>query len=162
MAQIESQDPLPLGLRLPLRFSWRGEEIALHAVVVRASAKRYGVHFVDASDRLRELIRESCVELLRAQEANAMGNRAANRIGDESLTAASRRAMLAESFVMYEFADAGWHSKPSLLPDQPENGFTVIAGETPEQIELLCRTYESGDAESRKMIRMIAELSVRR
>jgi len=38
----------------------------------------------------------------------------------------------------------------------------VLADESDEQIDLLCRTFESGDAESRSMTRMIAELSVRR
>ena len=162
LAQIASGDPLPLGTRLPLRFQWRGEDVALAAVIVRTGKERYGVHFVDPGDRLRQLIRESAVELLRAQEANAFGDREKNLIGDESLTAMSRKVMLARSFVIYELTEGGWKSRPALLPDQPDNGFTVIAEETEEQIDLLCRTFETGDEEARRMIRMIAELSVSR
>ena len=46
-----------------------------------------------------------------------------------------------------------------MLPDQPENGFTVSAAEPDDQVELLCQTYESGDEESRRLTRLLAELS---
>ena len=50
----------------------------------------------------------------------------------------------------------------AVLPDQPEDGFTVSTNETQEQIDLLCNTYETGDDEAKRMTRMIAELSVTR
>ena len=37
---------------------------------------------------------------------------------------------------------------------------TIGAGEPEDQVAMLCRTYESGDAEARKLTRMLAELSV--
>ena len=36
----------------------------------------------------------------------------------------------------------------------------LAAGEPDEQAAMLCRTYETGDAEARKLTRMLAELSV--
>jgi len=49
-----------------------------------------------------------------------------------------------------------------LLPDQPEDGFTVSANEAQDQIDLLCRTYEGGDADAKNMTRMIAGLTINR
>jgi hypothetical protein len=46
------------------------------------------------------------------------------------------------------------------IADQPADGFTIAAGETEDQVALLCQTYESGDEEARRMTRMLAELSV--
>jgi hypothetical protein len=40
------------------------------------------------------------------------------------------------------------------------NGFTISADEPAEHVALLCETYESSDAESRKLIKVMAELSI--
>ena len=96
----------------------------------------------------------------RAQEANAAGDRAHNLIAnDATLTAASELAPT-DAFFTYRFVAGGWKRRRSLLPDQPEDGFTVRASMPEDQIELLCRTYEKGDDESRRLTRLMAELSV--
>ena len=69
---------------------------------------------------------------------------------------------LPEPFQLGRGLFAGFVQVAIQIHDQPENGFTVAANESEEQIQMLCRTYESGDAESRRMTRMIAELSVTR
>jgi hypothetical protein len=58
------------------------------------------------------------------------------------------------------FTDGEWHSAFVSIADQPADGFTIAAGETEDQVALLCQTYESGDEEARRMTRMLAELSV--
>ena len=101
-------------------------------------------------------------ELQRAQEANAAGDRARNVIGgDATLTAASEIAP-SDVFVSYRLGAGGWKHRRSLLPDQPEDGFTVRASVAQEDIDLLCRTYEAGDAESRRLTQIMAALSVKR
>jgi len=65
--------------------------------------------------------------------------------------------------VQVETVDGGvWTRRTSLLPDQPPNGFTISPSEPPEHVELLCRTFERGDAETRRLTRLFAELSVTR
>ena len=44
--------------------------------------------------------------------------------------------------------------------EQPQDGFTLLADETFELIDLLCRTYLSADEEERRLIRIFAQLSV--
>lgn len=157
-AQIETDEPLPSDARALLRFYWRGHEVELIAETARTNELRSGLRFVDESDALRDLIAMSAEELLRAFEANAAGERAANVVGDQTIT--SVREVLGSGYVIWSYNDGAWKSRHSLLPDQPADGFTIAAGESEEQVSLLCRTYESGDAEARKLTRMLAELSV--
>lgn len=158
-ALIDSDEPLPDDARALLRFYWRGAEIELLARTARNMATQTGLEFLEESETLCGLLAQSANELLRAQEANAAGMREANVFGDETLTAGSARARLA-GFVTWTLTDSGWKARRSLLPDQPPDGFTVAAGEPEDQVELLRRTYESGDTESRRLTRMFAELSV--
>lgn len=162
-AKIVHDDELPSGSRGQLRFSWRGVEVEILSEIIRSEGARSGVHFVEQSVELRELIADSANEVLRAQEANASGDREHNVVGDGTLTAASAGAAgVPSGFLQYLLTPQGWRCHRILLPEQPQNGFTVSANESQEQIELLCNTYETGDAEAKRMTRMIAELSVNR
>ncbi len=159
-AQISCHAPLESGARATLRFSWRGEEVEVEAQVTRADECRIGLQFTGESEALRRLLADSVLELLQAQEANAGGDRARNIIaGDATLTAASE-LQPSDGFVSYRFGDDGWKRRRSLLPDQPADGFTIRANVPREEVELLCRTYENGDAEARRLTRLMAELSV--
>jgi hypothetical protein len=160
-AQIEHDDPIPHDARGLLRFWWRGAEVELLAETARMiHENRTGLHFLEESDVLRTQISASAVEVLRAMEANASGDRAANIVGDETLTAHSRT--LVTGFIRWTLGDDGWTGKLSKTAEQPENGFTISAAEPDEEVAMLRRTYESGDTESRRLTRMLAELSVAR
>jgi hypothetical protein len=161
-AKIVHDDEIPRGSRGLLRFSWRSTDVEILSQITRSDGARSGVLFLDSSTALREMIADSANEVLRAQQANATGDRARNIIGDETLTAASAGVRAASGFLQYHLTPSGWKCHRALLPDQPEDGFTVSANETQEQIDLLCTTYESGDAEAKRMTRMIAEVSVTR
>ena len=50
--------------------------------------------------------------------------------------------------------------KWSRTPDQPEAGFTVSASEPEEHVEQLCENYLKGSEEDRKLIVLLAQLSV--
>lgn len=157
-AFIRCDEEIPADARALLRFFWRGTEVELLAEISRFDGDGRGLAFLDDPTMLRDLISDSTTELLRAQEANAMGNREKNVFGEQTLTAASSR--VSSSYVCWTFGNDGWKSRASLVPDQPPNGFTVSAGELEEQVALLRRTYEGGDTESRKLTRIFAELSV--
>ena len=157
-ALIEAGEPLLSGARALLRFYWRGEEVEILAETAHATQSRWGLRFVEDSELLRGLIAKSASELLRALEANAAGDRDSNTIGEATITSAMQ--LHATGFVTWVLKDAKWTSRRSLLPDQPSEGFTIPAGEPEEQVEMLCRTYQDGDAEARRLTRMLAELSV--
>jgi hypothetical protein len=157
-AQIEYDEPIPADSRALLRFWWRGEEVEVMAETARMLHSRAGMRFLEENEALRRLIAGSATEMLLALEANARGDREANIVGDETLTAAWRRP--AAGFIRWIFGDGGWRTERSAVSDQPEYGFTIAAAEPDDQVALLCRTYESGDTEARKLTRMLAELSV--
>jgi len=158
-AQIEHDEPIPADARALLRFFWRGQEVEILAETARLiHTHRLGLRFLEESDTLRSLIATSAADVLRALEANVRGDRDANVIGDETLTSVWRSH--ATGYVRWELAEGRWTHHHAREPDQPEHGFTISASETEEQVELLRRTYETGDAEARRLTRMLAELSV--
>lgn len=158
-AQIEYDEPIPADARALLRFYWRGEEVEVLAQTARqVHTNRVGVRFLEESETLRALIAMSAADVLRALEANARGDRAANVVGDETLTSAWRTH--GTGYVRWELEDGHWTPHHARVPDQPKNGFTISANEPDEQVEMLRRTYETGDAEARRLTRMLAELSV--
>ena len=55
-----------------------------------------------------------------------------------------------------------WEKKWSRTPEQPENGFTVLASEPADHVEQLCETYLKGNPEDRQLIRLLAQVSVER
>jgi hypothetical protein len=63
-------------------------------------------------------------------------------------------------FIRYSLSKTGWARKWTLDPSQPEEGFTVSANETWEQIESLCDLYRRSDTEGRRFIRVLAQASV--
>jgi hypothetical protein len=162
-ALIEHEEEIPNGARALLRFYWRGTEVEIMSETVRGDDDHSGLTFVETSELLLDLIAHSAKEVLLAQEANAKGLREENVIsGDETLTAASAGARgMMKGFTVWTLTDSGeWKKTSSLIADQPEDGFTVAAGESAEQVQLLKRNYETSDEEGRRMIRLLAELSV--
>jgi PilZ domain-containing protein len=161
-AKIVHDEPMKKGATALLRFEWRGQKLAVLSQVTRSDGARSGLHFLEHNEVLAGLVNEWANEVLTAQQANADGNREANVIGEGTLTSASAGARALAGFLQYHLTPNGWKCHRALLPDQPEDGFTVSANESQEQIDLLCRTYEAGDAEAKKMTRMIAGLSISR
>jgi PilZ domain len=158
-AQIECDDPIPDDARALLRFYWRGHEVEVLAKTARTMNRRCGLHFLEDNESLCHLIAQSATEMIVALEANARGDRESNVVGDETITSAWRRP--ASGFVRWILHAGGWHSEHCPTAEQPhDGGFTIAAGESDEQVALLCHTYESGDAEARRLTRMLAELSV--
>lgn len=53
-----------------------------------------------------------------------------------------------------------WDKKWSRTPEQPGDGFTVLATEPAEHIDQLCDTYLHGSVEERELIKVLARVSV--
>lgn len=175
-ALIEHYGDAQHGDRFPLVFRWHGQEVQLDCEVVRSTMNRAiagdgqskvshtGVRFIDpsgeAADRLQDLIVTFVGRILTAQKANAAGE--LGRSSGETILATlgdARRART-RGFVTYRLKDATWWRIPADGPEQPLDGFTVAAWEDEDEVESLCQTYEAADEEGRRLIRMVAELSV--
>lgn len=158
-AQIEHDDAIPDDSRALLRFFWRDQEVEVLAETARRiPGNRVGVRFLEENESLRTLIAASAADVLRALQANARGDRDANIVGDETLTSAWR--VPTDGYICWVFEDGHWDPRPCMEPEQPVNGFTISAAEAEDQVAMLRQTYESGDAEARRLTRMLAQLSV--
>ena len=159
-ALIEDGDDIPLGQTKSLRFTWRRKKVTIKAETVRTDEGRSGLHFLEDSQLLRDLIAKSATEVLLAQQANMEGDREHNIVGDETLTAASAGLLRGKGFMVYNLEQGVWTKRRALIAEQPPNGFTISAAEPEDQVALLCDAYERGDDEARRMTRLLAELSV--
>ena len=53
-----------------------------------------------------------------------------------------------------------WEKRWTRTPDAPDDGFTVLATEAREQIDMLCEDYRRTDAETRRLIKLLARITV--
>jgi hypothetical protein len=140
------------GARGLVRFCWRGEDVEAGAAVVWCEEGRAGFRFDDVPAVLRKLLEDNVTEILLQQQTSD----AAPTIVDVD------DFPVADVFVTYTLDGGVWTRRASLLPDQPANGFTIAASQPQDHVELLCRTFEQGSAETRRLTRLFAELSVTR
>ncbi len=175
-AFLEHYGKAESGDRFSLRFRWQGEEIELVCEVARSeiirspggdgasSVSHSGVRFIESSPgstpRLQNLIATFVGKVLAAQKANASGDRDENAASMLSKLGEARR-MRTSGFHAYHLDGGRWVKTATHSAKQPEDGFTVAAFEDQEEVDALCRTYEQSDAEGRRLIRLVAELSVK-
>ena len=152
-----------------LRFSHRGEDIALRCEVVRTMPSkdaRYpgaglesGVRFIaavgESGDRLRNMLAELVTKIIDSRRRAPMKSTSETSIdGDRTVRGADA------GFLCYRLDNGVWRRRRVFLPEQPSTGFTVARGEDHAEMQRLCRVYEASDEEGRRLIRLFAELSV--
>lgn len=187
--RIEHTTPFRVGSKVRLSISWSGRAIDLECYVVRCAldtrAARHdstthyqsGLLFEqgvgDSSSVLREIIVTQVIEALEEQKANAHGDlpkwlrpdsnwRGDGGTGEAPFTSLPYLRIARErGYVTYVMGDGGWIKKRTREPEQPEEGFTVWAYEDEDELERLTRVYERSNAETRSLIRLCAELSLK-
>ena len=71
-----------------------------------------------------------------------------------------RRMAKESSYFCFRLIDNTWRRTVVSSSKQPEDGFTTWTHEDPKELERLCNAYYEGDEAARKLIRMMAEMSV--
>jgi hypothetical protein len=178
-AYFEHYGQVAPGDRFNLVFRWRGDDIeyvaeAMRSTVVRApggdgtsSVSHTGVRFIEAvgesEARLQDMMATFVGRVLAAQKANATPDATEGQgPGAEFLAQLGEaRRIRSRGYMTYRLHGAQWQREATRVPDQPRDGFTVAAFEDEDELETLCRTYETADEEGRQMIRLVAELSAR-
>ena len=94
-----------------------------------------------------------------AQKANAGATEAEASVTLVDLGGARRSRT--RGYVTYRLQNGTWARELSETPTQPLNGFTVAGYEDEDELESLCRAWETADTEGRRLIRLVAELSAR-
>jgi hypothetical protein len=169
--RVAHQDALPARDQgCVLTFDGRSGPVILDCKVEWTTTHRRAAHANDRSvfhsglriaaararsdDALRELIAYFVERALDEQRANAQGIPAT--------AALSFQSGKGTEFVKFELFAGRWKRTPTTDGKQPISGFTVSAAEGDDNIATLCQTYESADADTRKLIRAMAELSISR
>lgn len=158
-----------------LSFRWQGTDIEFVCEVVRTLVERdpagdgkstvshTGVKFTkpigDSLARLEDFMATFVGRVLAAQRANAAGEPRGHTTILEQLGGARRSRT--RGFVSYRLKGDTWWRVPTSSSAQPADGFTVAAHEDDDEVESLCKTYETADEEGRQLIRLVAELSAR-
>lgn len=174
-AFIEHYGAAEPGQRFHLTFRWMGEDVEFIAEVIRSSeARKTGgdqqsvshtaLHFVggkgDAEERLYDMMATFVGKVLAAQKANASGDISDSAGARILAQLGEARRMRTRGYIAYHLKDGAWWRVPTDSSLQPPDGFTVAAYEDEEELAELCNTYQASNDEGRRLIRLVAELSV--
>ena len=166
--RVVHQDAIaPAGTDVTIRFDWQGRPILLACRIVRSDVQlndagtrkliHSGLSIVHASTAangsLRSLIEHHVARALDEQKANARGLPAT--------APSSFQTGRGTRFLRHELVRGAWNETPTTDPAQPAHGFTVSAGHTAREIEMLRSAFEHGQGEAdRDLIRRLAQLSI--
>ncbi|HEY0787738.1 MAG TPA: PilZ domain-containing protein [Thermoanaerobaculia bacterium] len=180
-ANIEHRDALPVGSRKELLFCWAGDTIAVPCTVLRCKlvgfvtgAKSSSIYSTGVKFDVEALRNHPIRQLIEARVRAAIEQQRANARGEETVTCAYPEkeksgdtrlkpvlsAVRDNGFICFRKEGNVWKKNKTQNPEQPAEGFTVLANEDPEELELLCRLYDRSDVAMRGMIRILAQLSV--
>lgn len=167
--RVAHQDDLPTDRTYRLAFDYEGYPIAYDCEIVRTVIEKpakapgsktlfhSGIRLLkpiaESAASLRNMIADHVMRALDEQKANARGVPPMTTIFQSGMKEK-------DTYVVYRYVRNEWQKSMSPTPQQPTDGFTVSIKEDPQQVEMLCRTYESSDFAGRKMIRAMAELSI--
>jgi hypothetical protein len=176
-ALVEHEGEISPGGKTTMRIRWYQYEIelscqAVHSRLVnrstetRTAVSHSGLRFVDLSSETRHDLQTMMAtmvgRILAAQKANARGDFEGDRIDSGAILSDLGRARRSRmsGLVSYKLKGNMWWRTPTTSAQQPQDGFTVAAYEDENDLETLCAAYVNSDGEGRRLIRLIAELSV--
>lgn len=169
--RVAHQDSLPPGDRpCALRFDGPTGPISLECMIEWTTTHRRATHASERSvfhsgmriSSAREESGEALRQLIAYFVERALDERRANAQGIPATAALSFQSGKGTDFVRFELLAGRWKRTPTTDGKQAVNGFTVSASESDDNISMLCQTFERGDADTRKLIRAMAELSISR
>ena len=168
-ARVAHQDPLPpVGGTSILTFDWEGRHFSAPCEVRRTKVERqartefekslyHSGLFLQVDATNEKILRD----IVASAVARAMDEQKANANGIPAIAAQSFQTGKGDDFVRYELRGGKWTTTATREPRQPHGeGFTISASETASKASMLCRAYESGDADGRRLIRTFAALSI--
>lgn len=157
--------PLP---RHSLSFEWEGRELSFRCSIMRSllfriarsSAERTVYHsglkivepVGESGLALRNLVAQRVIRALEEQKANWLGL--------PPLDGFTWEPAKGDRYRRCELVDGTWKNLETDRPAQPLNGFTISADVPPRDLRVLCETYESLNAEGRRLTQILAELSI--
>jgi hypothetical protein len=167
--RVAHQDPLPeVGKSAALVFEWEGRRFSGTCEVRRTRVEKQskskfekplyhsGLFITPKDDLSAKIIKD----IIQACNDRALDEQRANAEGIPAIAAQSFQTGKGDTFIRCELRPTGWVKTDTRDPQQPMNGFTISASETPQKVAMLCRTWEIGDTEARRLIKTFAALSI--
>lgn len=166
---------------LPLVFRWEKQNLEVGCRLVRSRLELFtrgdsslrvyhsGVEFIENDDHrhtVRDVIAVRVARALDRQIADAHATEPLDVPASDSSGGINLNMLFplftpaGRGYVRCTYERGRWRRELVNTPDQPENGFTISAHESPEEIDLLCKTYGTALHEERRLIRIFAQLSV--
>ena len=167
--KVAHQDPLPeVGKTAKLVFEWEGRRFTGTCEVRRTKVEKapktkydkplyHSGLLITSKDAMSDKVIK---DIIQACYERAEDEQRANAEGIPAIAAQSFQTGKGDNFIRCELRPTGWVKTDTKDPQQPMNGFTVSANETPQKVAMLCRTWEIGDAEARRLIKTFAALSI--
>lgn len=158
----------PIGQECVVNFEWESHPLELLCRVTRSTlhklAKDKNEKSVYHAGLMIEEARNDSAKVLRRMVsdvvARAMDEQKANAHGIPAKAAQIFQTGKGTEFLRFELINGAWRRTTTTRPEQPTNGFTISVDEDRQNVELLCQTFEKADAEGRRLIRTLAELSI--
>ncbi len=167
--RIAHQGGIPaVGQPCRVSFEWDGQPIELDCEVMNnylarlaktkdeKSTYHAGLHIKNGVGESRNIMRAMIADVV----ARALDEQKANARGIPATAVQSFQTGKGTDFVRCELIDGTWRRTMTQRPEQPPNGFTVSVDEEEDQVDMLCETFANSDAEGRKLIQTLAELSI--
>ncbi|HEY3052294.1 MAG TPA: hypothetical protein VGK04_02785 [Thermoanaerobaculia bacterium] len=151
-----------------IRLEWDDKTLEFGCVIARSTlhqlAQREGEKSIyhsgirllesigDSENVLRDLIAQRVIRALQEQKENARGIL--------PLGTYTYQVGKGDRFRRCELVDGKWTKTVTTNRLQPIKGFTVSAEVSPEDVDMLCKTFEQSSAEGRRLTQILAELSI--
>jgi PilZ domain-containing protein len=169
--RVAHQDALPkIGDLVNLTFVWQGRRVSMRCEVRRTEVAKAArtllektLHHTGLAIASKDEVADATLrEIIEAAVTRALDEQKANANGIPAIAAQSVQTGKSDEVLRCELTARGWTRTRTTDRSQPYNGFTVSADEETTKVDMLCRAYESGDMEGRKLIRTFAGLSISR
>ena len=160
--QIEHTDRVTPKSRLPLRFKWRGTLMRVEATIMRSEMRSVGgkpayvsgLEFCSSIEESPRVIREIMEFLKPAVAAPAPAEPAPLSMAPPPFIAVDDEPELLDApYLQFTFGRGQWTKLYVDSPQQPKEGFTIVAPSNDGEVDVLCRAYEKAGADKRRAMR---------
>ncbi len=163
--QIEHTDRLTPRACLALRFKWRGELTRIDATIIRSEMRSTGgkpsyvsgLEFCKSIDQSPAVIREVVEWLV---ESGVKSEILAEPPAPASEPPDDEPEVLDAPYLQCVYSGSEWTRFYVDDPKQPGEGFTIAAPSSDSEADVLCRAYQSANAEKRRAMRASFEFAI--
>ncbi|MGZ4809763.1 MAG: hypothetical protein ACXVIJ_07125 [Thermoanaerobaculia bacterium] len=187
--RIEHVDRVTPRATLPLRFAWRGAEVRIQSTLVRSEmipvrgkpGYTSGLEFVepvDAGAVVLDIVKwlidaaakkgdahSAHLPAAKAEVEAAATNEPADAIPPLPLDAEvedEEAETLSAPYLQCILSGGRWEKLYVDKPQQPAEGFTILAVSNEREVDVLCRAYQSAGVEARLAMRASFEFAISR